>query len=227
MFALDQISAVTFDAGGTLMDAWPSVGQVYAETAAAHGLPNLPADLLNRQFAAAWRARIDFDYSEPAWAELVDQTFAGLTARRPSRTFFPALYRRFAEAGAWRVYDDVRPTLTKLAQRGLELGVISNWDGRLRPLLRQLNLQSQFSTIVVSGEVGFQKPAPEIFRRALAGLGLPPDRVLHVGDSRREDVEGARAVGMKAALLDRGRTAEPDQQIASLAELFWPEEDFF
>ena len=90
------------------------------------------------RFAAAWRIAKRFRHSRSDWAQLVDATFRGLTTLPPSRTFFEALYARFARAGAWRVFDDVPPTLEALASRGLKLAVISNWDERLRPLLTLL-----------------------------------------------------------------------------------------
>src|SRR5437762_3763533 len=94
---LGQIEAITFDVGGTLIEPWPSVGHVYAEVAARHGLKNLSPEKLNRQFAAAWGALKNFHHTRDEWAALVDQTFAGLCERPPSGTFFPELYARFAE----------------------------------------------------------------------------------------------------------------------------------
>jgi FMN phosphatase YigB (HAD superfamily) len=57
------IRAVTFDVGGTLIEVWPSVGHVYAEVAAWHGVKGLSAELSDRRFAAAWRATRQFSHS--------------------------------------------------------------------------------------------------------------------------------------------------------------------
>jgi len=57
-----QIKAITFDAGGTLIEPWPSVGEIYASVAAEFGDAELSAEQINRQFAAAWKAKQDFDY---------------------------------------------------------------------------------------------------------------------------------------------------------------------
>ena len=64
------------------------------------------------------------------------------------------------------------------------------------------------------------KPQPEIFLRTCRRLGVAPAEALHVGDSLREDYEGARAAGLRALLLDRAAAHEglPDR-IASLAEI--------
>jgi dihydrofolate synthase/folylpolyglutamate synthase len=203
--ALSGIRAVTFDVGGTLIEPWPSVGRVYAEVAARHGV-KVAAEALDRQFALAWAARKDFRYSVSDWSKLVQQTFAGLVARPPDANLFGALYRHFASAAPWRIFDDVTPCLRELKRRGLKLGIISNWDNRLRPLLRELQLDSYFDSIIISGEAGSQKPDPRIFQAAAAQLNAPPEAILHIGDSSSEDVAGARAAGLQALLLTRGKT---------------------
>lgn len=217
--ARPSIQTVTFDVGGTLIEVWPSVGHVYADVASRHGVKGLSAGSLDRRFAAAWRGAMDFSYSRSDWAGLVDATFRGLTARPPSQTFFDELYTRFAAPDAWRVFEDVVPTLDALATRGLTLGVISNWDERLRPLSKRLKLAGYFELIVVSREVGASKPSGAIFHQAVRMLGLPPGHVLHVGDSLSMDVRGARAAGLSALRLDRTAGATKAGQIRSLREL--------
>ena len=213
------IRAVTFDVGGTLIEVSPSVGHVYAEVAARHGVSGLSASLLNRRFVAAWRAARQFSYSRSGWARLVDATFRGLTDQPPSQTFFAELYDRFASPDSWRIFPDVLPTLDALAVRGLKLGVISNWDERLRPLLKRLKLAGYFETIVVSREVRASKPARAIFRHTVRRLGLPTEAVLHVGDSMSMDVRGAQAAGLSALLLKREAATARRGQIKSLLEL--------
>ena len=213
------IRAITFDVGGTLIDPYPSVGHIYSEVARVHGYPGISPALLNRRFAAAWRALRAFRYTRAHWAGLVDATFLGLVHPPPSRTFFPALYARFSEPGAWRVYDDVLPALAALAGRGLKLGLISNWDERLRPLLRGLNLSRYFDVRAISCEVGAAKPGRAIFRRAAARLRLPPEEILHVGDRLDMDVRGARAAGFRTRWLRRNARAARPGQLRSLAGL--------
>jgi putative hydrolase of the HAD superfamily len=213
-----QIKAVTFDVGGTLIDPWPSVGHVYAEVAARHGAKNISADVLSTRFKAAWRATRDFNYTRAGWQELVELTFEGLLERSPA-AFFPELYDRFARRDAWRLFDDVLPTLDALATRGLYLGIISNWDDRLHGLLPQLQLAKYFSKIVVSCDAGFTKPSPVIFELAATRLGLPPDAILHVGDSLELDVLGARSAGMQALRICRSAAKRQPGDLASLTEL--------
>jgi putative hydrolase of the HAD superfamily len=217
-----MIRAVSFDVGGTLIRPWPSVGHVYAEVAAHHGVRDLSADTLNKGFLAAWRARRHFQHTREDWARLVEQTFAGTCPPDLTRQFFPALYQRFAEPDAWRIYDDVLPALDSLASMDIPLAVISNWDERLRPLLRELRLDGYFESIIVSCEIGFAKPSPVIFEQAEKKIGSPPAQILHVGDDPVDDVAGAKAAGYQALLINRhDRTRDPEHihSLESLASL--------
>src|SRR5206468_471298 len=151
--------------------------------------------------------------------ELVDKAFDGLCRPPPSRTFFPDIYQRFAETAAWRIYDDVLPALDALASRDVQLAVISNWDERLRPLLKQLRLECYFETIIVSCEVGFTKPSPVVFEHASRNMGLAPTHILHVGDNLEEDIVGAATAGFQAVLVDRHSASQADGRILSLRDL--------
>jgi putative hydrolase of the HAD superfamily len=217
--ATRSIRAVTFDVGGTLIECWPSVGHIYAEEAARQGHPSLCPEILNRNFKTAWREFKDFRHTPADWSALVDATFYGLLDPPPSRTFFPQLYDRFSNPDAWRIFDEVLPALDLLKRSGLKLGVISNWDNRLRPLLRRLELDQYFQSIVVSCEIGASKPAPQLFAAACAQLGSEPAETLHVGDSREMDFMGAVASGLQAVWLRRDARRSSRGRIVSLREL--------
>lgn len=137
-----------------------------------------------------------------------------------SEVAFGRLAEHFREPGAWRVYPDVLPTLEALAARGLPLAVVSNWDSHLPRLLERTGLAGFFRTVSVSAIESTGKPDPEIFRRTCARLSVRAAEVLHVGDSLREDFEGARGAGLTALLLDR-LDLHPDvpDRIRSLAEI--------
>lgn len=214
-----QIKAVTFDVGGTLIEPWPSVGHVYAEVAARHGLKNLSPEQINSRFKAAWRAREHFDYTRQDWAHLVDEVFGEPIATAPGGMFFADLYERFANPEAWRIFEDVEPTLNALASRGIRLAVISNWDERLRGLLRRLNLDRYFEAFAISCEVGFTKPSRFIFQQAAVDLDLRAGAILHVGDSFELDIEGAKAAGFHALQIHRAAKGASNKDLHSLAEL--------
>jgi putative hydrolase of the HAD superfamily len=214
-----HIKAVTFDVGGTLIEPWPSVGHVYAEVAARHGLKAFSPEQLNARFKTAWRNRERFNYAREDWAELVDDVFGDPVATAPGSAFFDELYQRFAQPDAWHVFDDVVPALDALAARGIRLAVISNWDERLRGLLSRLNLERYFEVLAISCEVGFPKPSRAIFQQAAADLDLRAGAILHVGDSFEMDIEGAKAAGFHALQIHRTAGEQPNNGLHSLADL--------
>ena len=92
--------------------------------------------------------------------------------------------------------------LVLAAEAGLQLAVVSNSDGSVESSLVDQGLRSHFSAIFDSHVVGFEKPDPRIFERALEVCGAKPDRTLHIGDLYAADVVGARGAGVHPLLLD-------------------------
>jgi putative hydrolase of the HAD superfamily len=213
------IEAVTFDVGNTLITTWPSVGHIYAEVARRHGLRDVTPELLEGRFRAVWPGRLHLTETRAGWEQLVREVFEGIATSPTSQTFFDEVYDRFAQAEAWRIYDDVLPVLDRLAAWGFRLAVISNWDERLRDLLRSLALDARFETIVVSCEVGHAKPHRAMFDQAATKLALPADRILHIGDSAEMDLQGARAAGFRALQILRSADQPGPDHMRSMLEL--------
>jgi putative hydrolase of the HAD superfamily len=161
------------------------------------------------------------------WRDVVRQVTdrAGLDPRLDGTSFdrfFAALYDRFTTDRAWKLYPDVVPTLSGLRARGLPLGLITNYDTRVFPVLEALGLAPLLDSVTIPARAGAAKPDPTIFRYALDGLGLPPGDALYVGDELEDDYRGAEAAGMNAALLDRSGRHEGApgvRRIESLADL--------
>src|SRR5678815_3753592 len=135
---MKAIRAVTLDVGGTLIEPWPSVGDVYAGVAGSFGCPKVNPMQLSAAFGKAWKGRQSFDYSRAAWQQVVDATFAAVTDFKVSTACFGAIYERFGRGDAWRVFEDVEPFLENARRRGMRLALVSNWDERLRGLLTEL-----------------------------------------------------------------------------------------
>lgn len=85
-----------------------------------------------------------------------------------------------------------------LRRAGVPVAVLSNSEGTLEALVDELGWTAHFVAIADSGRLGFEKPGREIFAWTAERLGVPLDRVVHVGDSLAADVEGALAAGMRA-----------------------------
>jgi HAD superfamily hydrolase (TIGR01509 family) len=100
-------------------------------------------------------------------------------------------------------FPDAEDALRQLRASGFRLAVTSNWQRGLRAFCEALGIAGHLDIVVASAEVGAAKPDARIFNEACRQLGLPPDRVLHVGDSRAEDVDGAREAGLQAIWLCR------------------------
>lgn len=220
-----KLEAVTFDVTHTLL-ACPSLGKQYADVLARHGIEVAAADieaaipLVWQELACAASPAHDrfVNHAQGArgfWRHFVERTCELVDAPRPSAFAAAELFDRFAQAEAWVVAPGTHEMLAGLRQRGLKLGVISNWDQRLPLLLERLELADLFDTFAISAIVGAEKPHPRIFESALATLGVPAERALHVGDSRLDDVEGAQGVGMRALLLSPGG----DGDLRALCEL--------
>jgi len=107
------------------------------------------------------------------------------------------------------------------------LGVVSNFDyaPTVHRILADGGILGRFETVVVSDQVGWRKPRPVIFQRALTELGIKAEECLFIGDRPEIDVAGAKAMGMAAAWLNPGRTPlptglpAPDLDLTSLDEL--------
>lgn len=190
--------ALLLDVGGTLLRTAEPVGASYRRIAATHGIIRSEAQVQAGFRRAFSRPRSGLRYvgdGRPFWREVVEEA---LGTDEP--VIFEEIYAWYTRREAWRVDGG----LAELAQRwraaGRPCGLVSNWDLRLRPLLDMLGLLPQFDVVMVSAEVGIEKPAAPIFSAACAALGTAPGATLHVGDDPRSDVAGARSAGLHAHL---------------------------
>jgi len=207
-----MIKAIFFDAAGTLFYLTKTVGDHYALVGREVGL-DLDAQKLERAFHAAWkqmpqRAAIDGPRENDDknwWRELVDLVLdkvASSLGELDRDNFFEIAYEHFAEAGVWELYPEVPDVLQELAPR-FQLAVISNFDGRLRFILQHLAISKFFTHTFISSEIGADKPDPEIYRRAVRLMKLPPNEILHVGDDPERDWNAAGAAGLSVFQLNR------------------------
>ncbi len=222
-------TVVFFDAADTLFRVRGSVGEAYARIAERYGAQLVTAELLPR-FRKAFVAMppMCFPDALPAdipqceydwWRTLVRRVFDGIVVTDFDR-MFADLFAYFADADAWELFPDTREALGELRRRGVRLGIVSNFDSRLLPVCEGLGISQHFERIVMSGSAGYAKPDPRIFRLALRELGANADEALHIGDSEPNDVQGARAAGIRALRIDRREPSpDPSRQLNSLLEL--------
>ncbi len=221
---LKQPQVIFLDAVGTLFGVNQTVGDVYKELASKQGVI-VDAQRLNQSFFNAFTAAPAMAFPDATveqiptleyqwWEAIAVETFKAVDALEQFSDFsrfFAQLYEHFATAQPWFVYPDVKPMLRQWQNQGIELGVLSNFDSRLFPVLEALNLASFFTSITISTAVGVAKPAPEIFYAALNKHDCKPAAALHIGDSVTADYHGAKNVGIPVVIVNR----EQDEVLCS------------
>ena len=214
-----RILGVVFDAVGTLLLLREPVGETYARLAAAHDV-TLPPGRLDEAFTRVLAEAkpnvhpgvtlaVAAERERGWWRERVRETFRaadGMARFDDFDAFFARLWAHYAEASAWRLASGARPCLDALSARGLRLGVLSNFDQRLRRLLTSLGLAERFDVITLPADAGAAKPARAIFEHCLGRIGLAAASVLYVGDRATLDVVAARQAGLLA--LDVGALSD-------------------
>ena len=185
----------------------PSVGTTYSNRAAEHGF-RVEADFLDHRFLQAWndskeRARArehacSDEILRDEWRQIVTDTFGDSIPSEAMGEVFEDLYLHFVEPSAWTLDPGIRPLLERLRRRGFRLGILSNWDRRLRRTLEKLGLLELFDEFVISNEIGWEKPHPVVFEQAVEKAGCRAENILHVGDSREADILPAVELGLTA-----------------------------
>lgn len=207
---------IFLDAVGTLFGIKGSVGKAYADIARQFGV-TVSDEAVNAAFFNSFATAPppifpgvkleDIPKYEYEWWQLIAlETFqqVGVVDRFADFSqFFEQLYNYFATAEPWVLYNDVIPTLERWHKRKIELGIISNFDSRLYLVLESLNLMDFFTSITISTEVSAAKPDKKIFLESLDKHDFLSKDAWHIGDSFKEDYQGAKAAGLRAILIKR------------------------
>jgi putative hydrolase of the HAD superfamily len=215
------LKAIFFDAGGTLVfpdpaltlaalverGVFPSQEQLYAaERAAKRALDDAHAHGISG---------VDAKYWDGYYGQLLRDL--GMQDAELQRALVAATRRGLN----WKVMrSDTRAVLERLHAR-YRLGVISNSDGSVGKLLRDLGVGDCFDSCTDSFHCGCEKPDRRIFEAALATLKVRAEEALYVGDIYSVDYVGAQGVGMEAVLMDAaGAYAGSEwRRVESLGEL--------
>lgn len=216
--------AIFFDAVGTILHPDPSAVEVYHQVGQQFG-SRLGRGEVAQRFRLAWKEQEQADRlqswrtnearEEQRWRFLVSSSLPDVT---DPEACFQHLYDYFSRPDAWRIDVDLVPFLTRLQEEGYQLGLASNFDGRLRTLLTHFPQLNPLRHRVISSEIGWRKPSPEFFRHLTLLVDLPPDRIIVIGDDPMTDYEGAQQAGMQP-ILYQPRNQETAWQIRSWTEL--------
>lgn len=203
---------VFFDLDGTLLDDEGAVNL------AVESFKELFLDFIIpgflEEFQSAWRRVLRESYDRYLSGQISFQEQRRERVRRLSKVPLSdkeadLLFDKYLDLYEknWRAFHDVSECLESL--EGDLLGVITNGNGeQQRRKVKDLKLESYLPLVIASEDVGFSKPASEIFLHACTLAGVSPTECCYVGDRRDIDVEAARAAGMYGVWLDRGKEGE-------------------
>jgi HAD superfamily hydrolase (TIGR01662 family) len=213
---------VLFDVDFTLFRPGPELGpEGYRRVGERHGL-----DLDPSRYEAARQAALDelqrhheLVHDEEVWFAFTEQIVVGMGGD-PSRARACAIdmVREWERHENFLLYEDAPPALAELRRHGLKIALVSNGQRDLEEFVAHHGLE--VDATVGSRSHGRVKPHPSIFEAALEALTVTPAETAMVGDSYEDDIEGARALGIRAILLDRdGRRLDVEDRIDTLLAL--------
>lgn len=211
-----------FDVDFTLFRPGPELGpEGYRRVGERHGL-----DLDPSRYEAARQAALDelqrhheLVHDEEVWFAFTEQIVVGMGGD-PSRARACAIdmVREWERHENFLLYEDAPPALAELRRHGLKIALVSNGQRDLEEFVAHHGLE--VDATVGSRSHGRVKPHPSIFEAALEALTVTPAETAMVGDSYEDDIEGARALGIRAILLDRdGRRLDVEDRIDTLLAL--------
>lgn len=199
------LDAVLFDVDFTLAKPGPLLGGPgYRDAAARFGLRLDPGRYREARAAAIvdLEHHPELDHDEEVWVRFTEDILRGMGGDGPDlRSIALEITRGWERSENFELYEDALPTLAELRRHGLRIGLVSNTSRDLEEFIAHFRLD--VDAWISSGRHGKVKPSPSIFRAALELLDARPERAAMIGDSPSDDVDGARALGLRAFLLDR------------------------
>ncbi|MAO54863.1 MAG: haloacid dehalogenase [Rhodospirillaceae bacterium] len=198
----DRYDAVTFDVYGTLIDWEPTILDDLADWAAGAGASCARADLLD-MFD---RARAHYQQLSPARAypDVLRSAFAYVANDLGLAVDADVRERFAASVPSWPAYGDSVAALARLNER-FRLGALTNMDNASFAASHE-RLEGCFDVVVTAERAGAYKPSLRHFVLGLtdlAAMDIPPDRVLHVGQSLRADVRPGNLLGLDTVFINR------------------------
>jgi len=216
------LRAVLFDVDFTLARPGPELGpEGYRRLGERFGLtldPSRYGDARERAVEQL-RRHPELDHDEEVWVAFTEAIVRGMGGdSERAREAAVEMTSAWEHAHNFELYDDALPTLASLREHGLKLGLVSNTGRDLHAFVEHHRLD--VDALLASGAHGKTKPHPTIFRAVLERLQVEPREAAMVGDSIDDDVEGARALGLRAFLLDReGRHPQFEPRLDDLRAL--------
>jgi FMN hydrolase / 5-amino-6-(5-phospho-D-ribitylamino)uracil phosphatase len=216
------LRAVLFDVDFTLFRPGPELGpEGYRRLGERHGLELVPDRYADARTAAVEKLQRNRSlvHDEEVWVAFTEQIVLGMGGdQERARACAVDMVAAWERHENFTLYEDALPALEELRRHRLRIGLVSNGQRNLDEFAAHHALE--VDAIVGSRMHGRTKPHPSIFVAALRVLDVAPAEAAMVGDSYEDDIEGARALGMRAIFLDRdGRRPEAEDRIDTLLAL--------
>ena len=213
-----SLRAVLFDVDFTLCRPGPELSaERYARIASRHGVA-LDVDHEAAREAAALNLKRhpELLHDDTIWHRFTAEIFVGMGGPEELASDCATEIEQGWEVSEnFELFEDALPVLEELRGAGLRIGLVSNGIRDLTEFVAHHRLD--VDAIVDSRTHGRVKPHPTIFQAALELLGVDAADAVMAGDSLEEDVEGARALGMRAILIDReDRHPEVEERLTDL-----------
>ncbi|MBA2357730.1 MAG: HAD-IA family hydrolase [Actinobacteria bacterium] len=202
---MSALEAVLFDVDYTIVKPGPDLGpEGYRRLGRRFGLELEPARYHEARVAALAELEHhpELDHDEEVWVLFTERIIRGMGgAAERAYECAAEMTRAWEHAHNFDLFEDALPVLEELRRLGLKLGLVSNTSRDLDGFVSHHGLDVDVA--LSSRAHGKTKPHPTIFRAALEHLDVAPEAAAMVGDSLEDDIEGARALGMRAFLVDR------------------------
>jgi HAD superfamily hydrolase (TIGR01662 family) len=198
------LKAVVFDVDFTLARPGPDLGpEGYRRLGERYGLTLDPTryEDARREAFTTLKRHPELDHDEEIWVLFTQRIIEGMGGVGDTYGAAVEMEGAWTHAHHFELYDDALPTLDALRARGLKIGLLSNSARDLDEFVAHHGLN--VDAVLTSRSHGKTKPHETIFRRMLDLLEVTADEAVMVGDTIEDDIEGARAVGMRALLVDR------------------------
>lgn len=200
-----MLKAVLLDVDFTLFRPGPELGpEGYQRLGRRHGLALDPERYETARLGAIDEVQHhpELVHDEEIWIAFTEQIVIRMGGEAgAARACATELVREWERHENFSLYEDALPVLDELRRHGLKIGLVSNGQRDLEEFAQHHALQ--VDAVVGSKAHGRVKPHASIFVAALQALAVTPEETAMVGDSYEDDIEGARALGIRAILLDR------------------------
>lgn len=203
-----EVRAIFLDAVGTLIHPHPPAPVVYEQMGKRFG-SHYNAAVIRSRFAEAfaqeeqvdrrrgWRTSEEREIER--WRHIVSNVLDDVIDQSAC---FQSLFDHFSTPDAWSCDPAAGNILNLLSKHGFVLGLASNYDSRLRPVVAGKPGLTAIQNLCISSEIGWRKPAPEFFAGVCQSVGIPAEQILFVGDDPINDFEGAVNAGLRAVLFE-------------------------